>query len=70
MLKQGNLEDALLIFQLNTEFYPNAFNTFDSLGECLLQMGKKEEAIQAYKKSLELNPENISGKKALEKLAN
>ena len=38
--------------------YPNEYNTYDSYGECLLKTGKKEEAIAAYKKSLELNPDN------------
>lgn len=51
-------EDALKIFKLNTEFYPNAFNAHDSYGECLMSLGRTKEAIQAYKKSLELNPEN------------
>jgi Tfp pilus assembly protein PilF len=55
----------LKIFQLNTELYPDGFNTFDSYGECLLLLHKKDEAKIAYKKSLELNPKNNN---ALEKL--
>ena len=31
---------------------------FDSYGECLLLLGKKEKGMKAYKKSLELNPNN------------
>ncbi|MDR6302297.1 tetratricopeptide repeat protein [Mesonia maritima] len=59
-------EDALLIFKLNTALYPNAYNTWDSLGECLLALGKKEEGIQAYKKSLALNPNNQNAKRIIE----
>lgn len=50
--------EALEIFTLNTQWYPNESNTFDSLGECLLLLGKREEGIKAYKKALELNPKN------------
>lgn len=57
--------DALEVFILNTKLYPDEFNTFDSLGECLLLMGKKEAGIKAYKKSLELNPKNENAKKIL-----
>ena len=60
------LTDALEIFKLNTRLYPDSFNTFDSLGECLLLMGKKEEGIKAYNKSLELNPRNENAKKIIE----
>jgi tetratricopeptide (TPR) repeat protein len=58
-------QDALKIFKLNTELYPDGFNTFDSYGECLLLLNKKEEAKVAYKRSLQLNPRNNN---ALEKL--
>ncbi|MFK7781476.1 tetratricopeptide repeat protein [Psychroserpens sp.] len=58
LMRQDKNEEALKIFKLNTELYRNGFNTWDSLGECLLVLGKKEEGIIAYKKSLELNPEN------------
>jgi tetratricopeptide (TPR) repeat protein len=61
-------ENALKIFKLNTELYPDAFNTYDSYGECLLLMGDKESGIKAYKKSLELNPENENAIKVLSEL--
>lgn len=65
LLSDKKEEDALQIFTLNTKLYPNAYNTFDSLGECLLLLGKKEEGIKAYKKSLELNPKNENAKTAI-----
>jgi len=45
---------------LNIELYPNAWNTYDSYGECLLKLGDEENGIIAYKKSLELNPNNVT----------
>lgn len=68
IMSQGKEEDALKIFKLNTELYPNGYNAFDSYGECLLKMGDKENAIIAYKKSLELNPKNKNAEEVLAKL--
>lgn len=66
LLKTNQPKDALLIFELNTQLYPDAYNTFDSLGECLLLLHRKEEGIKAYKKSLALNPKNKNAQKIIE----
>ena len=68
LLRAKKEHEALAVFQLNTQLYPEGFNAFDSLGECLVLLNKKEEAIKAYGKSLELNPENEGAIKALNKL--
>lgn len=65
LLNSKKQNEALQIFTLNTKLYPNGFNTYDSLGECLLLLGKKYEGIKAYKKSLELNPKNENAKKII-----
>lgn len=57
--------DALKIFKLNTQLYPEAWNTYDSYGEILLKTGQKKEALENYKKSLELNPENENARKII-----
>ena len=58
-LMQGNkLKEAEFIFQLNIELYPLSYNVYDSYGECLLMLGKEKQGILAYKKSLQLNPNN------------
>jgi tetratricopeptide (TPR) repeat protein len=62
LMEQDKNEDALKIFKLNIELYPNGFNTYDSYGECLLKLGDTENAIKAYQKSLELNPNNTNAK--------
>jgi len=57
----------MLIFQLNVKHYPNSYNVYDSYGECLLNQGKLKEGIQAYQKSLEINPGNINALNILSK---
>jgi len=61
-------EDALKVFILNTELNPEGYNTFDSLGECYVKMGKLKEGIAAYKKSLALNPKNDNATKVLSEI--
>jgi CubicO group peptidase (beta-lactamase class C family) len=59
---------AIEVFRFITEIYPKSWNAWDSLGEGLATAGKKEEAIKAYQKSVELNPENKAGIEMLKRL--
>lgn len=68
LMGEEKMEDALKIFKLNTELYSEGYNTHDSYGECLLKVGRKEEGIAAYKKSLELNPKNDNVLKVLKEI--
>ncbi len=68
LMEENENNKALKLFKLSTELYPEAWNTHDSYGECLLKMGDKENAIKAYKRSLELNPDNEYAKEALSEL--
>jgi len=65
LMNEKKLDDALLIFKLNIDEFPKSWNVYDSYGEALLKKGLRDEAIMNYKKSLELNPRNQSGIKAL-----
>jgi hypothetical protein len=51
-------EQALALFQLNTEFYPDSPNTWDSLAEAYLTAGKRDEALRCYRKVLENVPKD------------
>jgi tetratricopeptide (TPR) repeat protein len=68
LMADKKLEQAIEVFKLNTELFPESFNTWDSLGEAYAAAGKKTEAIENYEKSLKLNPNSESGKTALAKL--
>ncbi|HTE29225.1 MAG TPA: serine hydrolase domain-containing protein [Chryseolinea sp.] len=65
-----NHQLALEVLKLNTLLFPESFNTYDSYGEALAYAGKKQEAVLMYKKSLELNPDNETGKRALKRILN
>jgi tetratricopeptide (TPR) repeat protein len=65
LMNAKKYDDALTIFKLNTDFYANGYNAWDSLGECLLLMGKEKEGLAAYKKSLVLNPKNKNAERIL-----
>jgi len=60
--------DAIAIFKINVEAFPEAWNVYDSLGEAYKINGDKELAIKNYKKSIELNPQNSNGKNMLKQL--
>lgn len=68
LMRTGKLKEALEIFKLNVEAYPKAFNTYDSLAEAYMNMNEKDLAVQNYKKSLELNPNNTGAVEALKRL--
>jgi CubicO group peptidase (beta-lactamase class C family) len=68
LLRQKKLPEAIALFKLNVEFYPNAWNVYDSLAEAYMTNGDKDLAIANYKKSLELNPANSNAAEMLKKL--
>jgi hypothetical protein len=68
LLHASKVKDAIRIFQLNVEAYPQASNPYDSLGEGYMNDGDKAQAVANYRKSLELNPKNHNAVKMLQKL--
>ena len=67
-LSAGKTDAALQIFQLEVQEYPKFWNAYDSLAEAFAIAGQKEQAIENYQKSVELNPQNQGGIDALKKL--
>ncbi|MFZ0803211.1 MAG: tetratricopeptide repeat protein [Terriglobales bacterium] len=61
-------EQAIRIFQLNVEAYPQSGNVYDSLGEAYLDDGNKPQAIVNYRRSLALNPKNRGAADLLRRL--
>lgn len=68
LLRGEKIGEAVEIFKLNASEHPGSWNVYDSLGEAYLKQGQKESAIENYRKSLELNPNNLNGREVLKKL--
>lgn len=71
LLEKGRFQDAIKVLRVNIEEYPASefiWATYDALGEAYMKMGDKEPAIENYKKSLELYPDNTQAVEALKKL--
>jgi CubicO group peptidase (beta-lactamase class C family) len=68
LLQNEKAELARRVFELNTDLFPGSFNTWDSLGEANLKLGRREDAARFYERSLALNPGNRGAREALDKL--
>jgi pimeloyl-ACP methyl ester carboxylesterase len=67
-LSAHRVEDAIALFKLNVEMYPQSFNVYDSLGEAYMVHGDRSFAIKNYRKSLALNPRNTNAVEMLKRL--
>ena len=68
LLRSGKTKEAAFVFKLNIDAFPGSFNAYDSYGEVLLALGDKTKAIENYKRSVELNPNNTNGINVLKDL--
>ena len=68
LMNDNKLNEAIVMFSILVEAFPESANGFDSLGEAYMKAGNKEEAIKNYKKSLELDPKNDNAKKMIERM--
>jgi hypothetical protein len=68
MLNNDRAKDAVEVFKLNVDAYPESANVYDSLGEAYMNNGDNKLAITNYEKSLELDPENKNAAEMLKKL--
>ncbi len=62
------VKEAIEVFKLNVALFPESGNVYDSLGEAYLKNGNKELAINNYKKSVEIDPNNTNGINILKKI--
>ncbi len=68
LLNQGNNRDALFVFGMVTEFFPESANAWDSLAEAYLRSGDTQKATDYYNKAILLDPDGPTGKHAREML--
>ena len=68
LLNLKKYKEAIKLFKLNVEYFPESWNCYDSLAEAYMKDGNKKLAIKNYEKSLKLNPKNESAKENITKL--
>jgi len=71
LLRRKSIADAIAVFTLNVEMYPESPNPYDSLGDALRAAGQLERAVENYRKAVALaeatNDPNLAGlRKTLE----
>ena len=55
LLRRNDIKEAITIFRINTNLFPQSPNCFDSLGEAYLIAGMKDKSKACYKHVLELD---------------
>jgi tetratricopeptide (TPR) repeat protein len=68
LLNQNETEKALEVFKLNVFIHPQSANVYDSLADAYLKAGNKKLALENYKKTLEINPDNKNAQRNIESL--
>lgn len=68
LLGARKVKEAIEVFKLIVEAFPQSANAYDSLAEAYMLNGDKESAVKNYEKSLELNPQNRNAVEALKNL--
>jgi tetratricopeptide (TPR) repeat protein len=62
------VDDAIAVFEINVDHFPESWNVYDSLGEASANKGDIARAVELYSRSVEINPGNTNGVQALERL--
>lgn len=58
-LHAGETEDALSLFKFNIKNFPDSWRVYKSMGDAYSYLNNQQSAYKAYRKALELNPENL-----------
>jgi tetratricopeptide (TPR) repeat protein len=67
-LGAGRVDEAIAVFEMNVDRFPESWNVYDSLGEACAAKGDNERAIGLYRQSVKLNSDNSNGVQAIARL--
>lgn len=68
LTENKRVKDAIEIFKLNAEIFPQSANAYDSLGEAYLLDENYDLALGRFKKFLELDPQNTHAQEMIRKV--
>lgn len=66
VLGRMQTKEAIFIFQMIADLFPESANAWDSLAEAYLKAGDKTKALEFYNKALKMDPNGETGKHASE----
>jgi glyoxylase-like metal-dependent hydrolase (beta-lactamase superfamily II) len=67
-LQSRRTAEAVAVFEILAETFPESWNAWDSLAEAYLRLEDQDKAEKYYAKSVELNPDNQNGKDNLSEI--
>jgi uncharacterized protein len=67
-MAEGKADLARIYFQMNIDFYPKSSDAFDSMADYWKTKGDTAKAIENYKKSVDVNPQNDKARRMLDTL--
>ena len=65
LMSEGRAPEAIRIFRIAVEAFPDSANAHDSLGEAYMKSGDRDSAIRSYERALALDPRMNSARDAL-----
>lgn len=68
LLAAKRFDEAIAVFKLNAEAFPESGNVHDSLGEAYMAAGDRAKAIESYEKAVQRDPANANAARTLTKL--
>jgi tetratricopeptide (TPR) repeat protein len=68
LLWENKATEALEIFKLIAQEFPNSANAYDSLGEAYLNLGDTTRSLSNYQKTLAMNPDNFNAEDQIERI--
>jgi len=69
LIQQAKFTEAIEVFKMNIELFPNSVNTYDSLGESYIITENYDLALKNYRKALQVDPNYVSAKRGLRYLS-
>jgi hypothetical protein len=58
LFQEKNFDKALIYYQASAQTDPQNWKAYEALGNCELSLGQRENAINDFQKSLNINPKN------------
>lgn len=66
LMEMDKNDEAVTMFTINTEEFPESGNVWDSQGDGFLALGDSASAVSSFQKALEINPEMAETREKLE----